>query len=205
MRGPKNSLIKMPDSEASELQTPEAERARKLDVKELADAIQEVGFECTECGDCCTSGSDDDPNENVVTVFPDEVRRISDNNDLKKDEIAEPNPFGGEETFEWALKRDGCGDCFFYENECGIYEDRPWICRTYPFDVSWEDSVSSTEKRHLSDSTLLVYECEGTGRGSQGKKPSNTRGDSRRGRSRRQTKPLGYLRTTSLWTRPTVT
>jgi len=39
----------------------ERERARDLDVDELADAIESIGFECTRCGGCCTGYAPDEP------------------------------------------------------------------------------------------------------------------------------------------------
>ncbi|MXR41312.1 YkgJ family cysteine cluster protein [Halobaculum sp. WSA2] len=51
----------------------ELERARDLDVAELADAVEAIGFECTRCGACCKSEADD---PHTATVFPDEVRRL---------------------------------------------------------------------------------------------------------------------------------
>ncbi len=39
----------------------ELDRARDLDVDELADAIEAIGFECTRCGGCCTGYAPDDP------------------------------------------------------------------------------------------------------------------------------------------------
>lgn len=155
---------------------PEIQRIREIDVHELAEAIREVGFECTECGECCTSDSPKEENENVVTIFPDEVRRISESYDLERHEVAEPMPFGLDdyETFEWSVKREPCGDCFFHDSDigCEIYEERPWICRTYPFDISLDSgeidlsSVPATgvERSELDDCDLLVYECEGVGR-----------------------------------------
>ncbi len=77
--------------------------ARALDASELADAIEEIGFECTRCGACCKgyttadgesgdggpdgddgggesggSGGDDDgeTEPHTATVFPDEVRDL---------------------------------------------------------------------------------------------------------------------------------
>ncbi|MGM0447539.1 MAG: YkgJ family cysteine cluster protein [Methanobacteriota archaeon] len=35
--------------------------ARDLDVAELADAIESIGFECTRCGGCCTGYAPDEP------------------------------------------------------------------------------------------------------------------------------------------------
>ncbi|RKD95275.1 YkgJ family cysteine cluster protein [Halopiger aswanensis] len=66
-------------------------------------------------------------------------------------DVARPMPYGladGDdglegETFEWALQTDGCGDCVFYAEDddgtgaCVAHEDRPLICRTYPFSVGF--------------------------------------------------------------------
>jgi hypothetical protein len=74
----------------------ELARARDLDVGELADAIESIGFECTRCGACCKGyekcdapdeTADDSPGgppdegarePHTATVFPDEVRRLVD-------------------------------------------------------------------------------------------------------------------------------
>ncbi|THE66411.1 YkgJ family cysteine cluster protein [Salinadaptatus halalkaliphilus] len=51
------------------------ERARRLEVETLADAIESIGFECTRCGACCTGHGSED---HTATVFPDEVRTLTD-------------------------------------------------------------------------------------------------------------------------------
>lgn len=113
--------------------------ARDYPVDRIASAVQEIGFSCTRCGQCC-SGAPAEPH--AATVFPDEVRSIRDRTDRSWDDIARPMPFGvadgSGETFEWALQTDETGDCVFIEGEeshtrCSIYEDRPLLCRTYPF------------------------------------------------------------------------
>ncbi len=66
----------------------ELRRARGLDVADLADAIETIGFECTRCGACCKGNeaetapedANDGPqahgDEHTATVFPDEVRDL---------------------------------------------------------------------------------------------------------------------------------
>ncbi|TKX73496.1 YkgJ family cysteine cluster protein [Halorubrum sp. GN11_10-6_MGM] len=39
----------------------ELDAARDLEVAELADAIESIGFECTRCGGCCTGYAPDEP------------------------------------------------------------------------------------------------------------------------------------------------
>jgi Fe-S-cluster containining protein len=142
------------------------EDALSLDVERIADAVESVGFECTDCGECCTSG--DGPL--AVTVFPDERRELADVAGATPEDVTEPSPFGGEETFEWTVRRDACGDCFFHEGDaCSVYEKRPAVCRTYPFAIRFDDSGSVNAERTVeldgTDTTLVVGECEGTGRG----------------------------------------
>ena len=143
------------------------ERAESLDVGEIADVIQDVGFECTDCGDCCTS----DDESLAVTVFPDERRALaeaSEAEDASPEEVTEPSPFGGKEKFEWTVRRDGCGDCFFHQGDaCSVYGDRPSVCRTYPFAVRFGDDVGVGGELSFEldsvEATLVVGECEGTG------------------------------------------
>lgn len=169
----------------------ELERARDLDVAVLADAIESIGFECTRCGACCKSEAED---PHTATVFPDEVRELQGNEEYDWRDVARPMPYGLDadgtgETFEWALRTDGCGDCTFYEEEdgtgaCTVHEDRPLICRTYPFSVvlgneasdgtgqpmgEAVDSVALETQRAAGEAgdeegMVRAHECEGLGR-----------------------------------------
>ncbi|GGN85058.1 YkgJ family cysteine cluster protein [Haloarcula pellucida] len=181
----------------------ELERARDLDVAALADAIETIGFECTRCGACCKAGEtacgdgDSDtagePGPHTATVFPDEIRQLQSTGDYDFRDIARPMPYGIEEspdgpqgeTFEWALQTDDCGDCTFYAEDddgvgaCTVHEDRPLICRTYPFSVALGgtsqpmgeavDSVALEGQREAGDTDdeggmVRAHECEGLGR-----------------------------------------
>jgi Fe-S-cluster containining protein len=167
----------------------ELERARDLDVSALADAVESVGFECTRCGACCKGYDGDDGREpHTATVFPGEVRRLTDATGYDFRDVARPMPFGlteGDngpegETFEWALQTDACGDCAFYEESggtgaCRVHEDRPLICETYPFSLGrvderqheGEGGLGTTEPMGgIVDQEGMVraHECEGLGR-----------------------------------------
>ncbi len=101
----------------------ELDAARDLDVDDLADAIESIGFECTRCGGCCTGYAPDEPGgapagegvgetgddaasgaparePHTATVFPDEVRRVADAAEERFGEaydwrdVARPMPFG---------------------------------------------------------------------------------------------------------------
>ncbi|WP_324759187.1 YkgJ family cysteine cluster protein [Haloarcula montana] len=165
----------------------ELDRARELDVADLADAIESIGFECTRCGACCTadagcgsedeSGATDDPH--TATVFPDEIRRLQASGDTDYDfrDVARPMPYGltdgpdgpEGETFEWALQTDDCGDCTFYEETdgtgaCTVHEDRPLICRTYPFSVALGGTTQPMGDAVDEAGMVRAHECEGLGR-----------------------------------------
>ncbi len=109
--------------------------ARLLDITALADEIESIGFTCQQCGACCTAEGEQ---SHTATIFPREIRAI----EGSWTATARPMPYGfdnngPQETFEWALQVDDCGDCVFHDKTdgCQIYERRPLICRSYPFQV----------------------------------------------------------------------
>ncbi len=191
----------------------EAERdhARDLDVDDLADAIESIGFECTRCGACCKGYEPTQEGENVdrephtATIFPDEVRTLLDSTNAGDDadvtdadvtdaegdadregpaepydwrDVARPMPYGlhetsaGDtvgETFEWALAVDDCGDCTFYEETdgrgaCTVHDDRPLVCRTYPFSVALGGTSQPMGEAVDGEGMVRAHECEGLGR-----------------------------------------
>ena len=162
----------------------ELERARDLDVSELADAIETIGFECTRCGACCKAHEDD---EHTATVFPDEVREIrratrespAFEREYDWRDVARPMPYGlregpdGEpegETLEWALGTGACGDCTFYAEDdsgtgaCTVHDSRPLVCRTYPFSVASLSAGQPMGEAVDREGPVRAHECEGLGR-----------------------------------------
>lgn len=152
----------------------ELDRARDLDVAELADAIEAIGFECTRCGACCRG----DEGEHTATVFPDEIRDLQAVTGEEWRAVARPMPFGltetddgrEGETFEWALQTDDCGDCRFYDESddgvgaCTVHPDRPLICRTYPFSVALGGTTQPMGEVVDQRGEVRAHECEGLGR-----------------------------------------
>ncbi len=123
------------------------ERTRGLSRERLAAEIKDIGFKCISCGECC-SGED-----NSVVVFPFEVRQIlKATRESWTDEVEPPNEGewdleGQFHTLEWRLKKTD-GSCkFFISGKCKIYDDRPLLCRTYPF--------------YLDEGNLHYSECQG--------------------------------------------
>lgn len=121
-------------------------------LRELADEILAIGFRCTRCGDCCrglgTDGS-------LVMAGRDEVERIAGALASSLEEVAEPYPEvvevrGVRCRFGWALRRDDEGACRLHDGHgCSVYNNRPHLCRTYPF--------------MLDGDRLIVSECPGIG------------------------------------------
>ncbi|WP_160134904.1 YkgJ family cysteine cluster protein [Halococcus salsus] len=156
----------------------ELARARDLDTSKLADAIETMGFECTRCGACCKAADGPDGHEDhTATVFPDEVRDLQDATGREWRDVARPMPYGVEpgpdgptgETFEWALETTGCGDCSFYTERdgtgaCTVHEDRPLICRTYPFSVALDGTNQPMGAAVDRVGAVRAHECEGLGR-----------------------------------------
>ncbi|WP_255150718.1 YkgJ family cysteine cluster protein [Halorarius halobius] len=156
----------------------ELARARELSVADLADAIESIGFECTRCGACCKGhGDGDDREDHTATVFPDEVRELQAATEYDWRDVARPMPYGlhdGDagpegETFEWALQTDACGDCTFYEESdgtgaCTVHDDRPLICRTYPFSVALGGTAQPMGEAVDREGMVRAHECEGLGR-----------------------------------------
>lgn len=140
-----------------------------------------------------TNATTADREPHTATVFPDEIRELQDAGDYDWRDMARPMPYGvdGEgddatgETFEWALQTDACGDCTFYEEgddgtgACTVHDDRPLICKTYPFSVALGgtsqpmgeavDSVALPAQREAGETgdgegMVRAHECEGLGR-----------------------------------------
>jgi hypothetical protein len=74
------------------------------------------------------------------------------------------------ETFEWALRTDACGDCSFYREAedgtgaCSVHENRPLICRTYPFSVALGGTAQPMGEAVDEAGMVRAHECEGLGR-----------------------------------------
>jgi len=124
----------------------------------------------------------DDRDPHTATVFPDEIRRLQSAGDDDGDgydwrDVARPMPYGlretddgpAGETFEWALRTDDCGNCTFYEETdgvgaCTVHDDRPLICRTYPFSLALGGTAEPMGGVVDAEGSVRAHECEGLGR-----------------------------------------
>ncbi|MBA1341545.1 MAG: hypothetical protein C5S40_05335 [ANME-2 cluster archaeon] len=134
--------------------------AYNLSINEMAKQLVSIGFECMRCGECCRARSGD----NTVILFPDEIRLIVDTHGMTPYDVCEHSipqfmdDSGILHCFEWVLKRHSIGDCIFIQsdNACMIYQQRPWICSTYPFFLSFINGAAKPD--------IMVSECKGVGR-----------------------------------------
>ncbi|HEY2841764.1 MAG TPA: YkgJ family cysteine cluster protein [Pirellulales bacterium] len=109
-------------------------------------------FECTQCGDCCTGAP------GFVWVNQEEIAALAKRLGLPVDEFEQK--FVRKVGIRKSLVEYENGDCVFFNTEarnCGVYEDRPRQCRTWPF---WDSNVRTPE---TWKQTCEV--CPGSGQG----------------------------------------
>lgn len=129
---------------------------RAYPAENLAEIISEVGFHCDCCSRCCTR----DFNGHVL-LLDTEVRRIR----SFAPESLEPVPvldFCDQHGMYYASgytlrsQGDSKGSCYFLsERRCRIYENRPSICRLYPYLLHREpDDQGTVDWRQISGLNL---------------------------------------------------
>jgi Fe-S-cluster containining protein len=110
-------------------------------------------FECTQCGECCTTRGE----YAYVYLSRRESAALAAHLGLGRAEFERRHTFVDEDG--WRQLRFTEGRCTFLDDagRCGIYEARPVQCRTFPF---WPEFVADGEW------TAEVRDlCEGIGRG----------------------------------------
>lgn len=135
MQPPRSVMTNTPHEEAMQRLDEALNELGKLEaypVEKLADIVKEVGFECERCTRCCTQ----EYNDHVFLLEKDveRVRKID-------PECTAPAPYfdfcdreGRFYVEGYALRYKDDGTCIFLKNGlCSIYEERPSICRIYPY------------------------------------------------------------------------
>lgn len=113
----------------------------------------ELRFECTRCGECCTSRGE----YGYVYLNDSEVVDIAGHLGLLPHEFRQRYTFVDEYGWTQIVLENRC--VFLgSDGSCQIYPVRPIQCRTFPF---WPDLV--TEEGGFTDEARRV--CEGVGRG----------------------------------------
>lgn len=104
----------------------------------------EVGlrFGCTQCGNCCSGGP------GVVLLNDDEMDALAKRLDLSREQLERDytHPTSRGPSLNEKVSPHGL-DCVFLDREavpgravCGVYEDRPSQCRSWPF---WRELTRS--------------------------------------------------------------
>ncbi|GAB7018353.1 YkgJ family cysteine cluster protein [Halostagnicola bangensis] len=147
------------------------------EVRTLRDRSSDDGSLSDEPRESATNGEAVDK-EAVDETAADGATAADEHVDEWRD-VARPMPYGlregddGDlegETFEWALQTTACGDCVFYEEDekgvggCLAHEDRPLICRTYPFSVALAGTSQPMGEAVDKEGLVRAHECEGLGR-----------------------------------------
>jgi Fe-S-cluster containining protein len=119
---------------------------------------QKIAFKCNRCGLCC---GDTEEKTRHILLLESEANVISAKTSLPKQEftvqVADKAPY------YYEMKKPKEGKCFFLkDNQCSIYQQRPLICRFYPFELKF----SEDKETHVFDVTV---ECPGISKG----KPMN--------------------------------
>lgn len=123
---------------------------KKFPNPEFVGIIKELGFRCELCARCCTK----EFNDHVFLLDADlaVIRQID------PDAIV-PAPYyefcdqkGRFYVSGYALKTKPDGSCIFLENKrCKIYDNRPMICRVYPYMLHREaDDSGKVDWRQIS-------------------------------------------------------
>jgi len=141
--------------------------AVNIDTIRIASEIQQIGFSCSMCGNCCRRASGD----NRVFVTKREIRDIAGYTGLSKSGIATPmmpedfaplsistNPIpinlvqqidlqGNIHTFGWMLRRRSDGDCKFIEYFGKTQENNP---------AEYKESTSTGRRSNSSTEKVVV-------------------------------------------------
>ncbi len=119
---------------------------------ELTEIIREVGFTCDLCGRCCTRRFN-----GHVFLFPDEAEKIRAIAPLALEpppvyDTCDQNGVLYVSGYTIRSKNDQSGSCWFFEGgKCQIYNQRPGICRTYPYMLHREpDEKGVSDWRQIS-------------------------------------------------------
>lgn len=90
--------------------------------------IRNIRFECQRCARCCGDTSHRGRN---IYLLENEVEHISIRTGLRPLSFVSPASNSGK--YRYKMKKRS-GKCVFLEGKaCRIYDDRPLVCRTYPF------------------------------------------------------------------------
>ncbi len=106
-------------------------------------------FECTHCGQCCSRPG-------VVYLTELDILDISEHLHMTPEELQQA--FLVEEDAQWLLEVTDGDQCPFFKNDrCTIHHVKPQQCQTYPF---WPEIVGTQHDWHTE-----ALRCPGIGKG----------------------------------------
>ena len=92
----------------------------------------------------------------MILLLESEARRLADKTTLNVDCFA--SRIDGFEPYTYTMRKTVNGKCIFlYDKLCSIYEDRPLICRFYPFQL-----IALEDEHYVFKETS---ECPGISKG----------------------------------------
>ncbi len=106
-------------------------------------------FKCKQCGTCCTGSP------GIVRVKQDEIENIAGFLSVPVQEFMQENicSYGP----GYSIREHQDGRCYFFNDQCDIYDVRPVQCRTFPF---WFKHL-----RNKASWIKIAKECPGIGQG----------------------------------------
>ena len=112
-----------------------------------------LSWECVRCATCC---GDTAKRTRHILVLVSEAQAIAARTGMRIEEFAYKVEDSKPYEFEVRKKNKRC--VFLTGVSCGIYSDRPLICRFYPF-------ILKQSKSRTFEFKLPEHECQGIGRG----------------------------------------
>ncbi|HTY74002.1 MAG TPA: YkgJ family cysteine cluster protein [Candidatus Nanoarchaeia archaeon] len=92
-----------------------------------------IWFVCSKCGLCC---GDTQKKTRHVLLLKQEVKRIADQTQQPVNSFAKEASGNAPYLFEMKKNPDSSMCIFLKDNVCSIYDNRPLVCRFYPFELS---------------------------------------------------------------------
>lgn len=130
--------------------------------EKLENIIKDIGFECDLCGKCCTKEFND--HAFLLESDADRVKEIEPAALIPAPYYEYCDQYGRFYVSGYSLRFHPDGTCHFLDSgRCRIYEDRPSICRIYPYmlhreegedgKVDWRQ-ISGLDRHGLYDAEL---------------------------------------------------
>ncbi len=120
---------------------------------------QRLRFKCNLCGICC---GDTPQKARHVLLLNSEAEKIA--TEIKQPLSVFANSIKGKGPYAFEIRKNEEGKCQFLEKtKCKIYDNRPLICRFYPFQLEITENRTATFKATAECPGLFKNENEREG------------------------------------------